>query len=221
MAARALIDVGFVAHPRTRNISRELELTRNDAEIDLHWGLLREGRLRTDPITTMLDRRRRIGDMWMLSPEDALFVLLVHPAFAKHLDGYEMGLHRVADLLRWLSGQRFDWPLVRSMLEDNGVRTAAWATLRWSDMLSGSDPLLSLAGLMADLEPGRARRNWIDYWLRNNLCDRMSDARWVRLLGFSFFLHDGAGDAVRAATGRWQAKRRRKSDLEAFRSLVD
>ncbi len=41
-------------------------------------------------------RRRRERNTWMLNPEDALFVLLVHPAFAKHLSGLEMGLHRVA-----------------------------------------------------------------------------------------------------------------------------
>ena len=136
-AAKSLSDLGFAAIPQLKSISRELILSRSDTDIDLHWELLREGRLRTDPTAAMLARRRQEHGVWMLSAEHALFTLLVHPAFAKHLEGYEMGLHRVADLLAWLRSQPFDWPEVRAMLEANGVRTAAWATLRWTELLAG------------------------------------------------------------------------------------
>ena len=63
----------------------------------------------------------------MPSPEDTLFILLVHPAFAKHLAGWDMGLHRVMDPLIFLRTQDFDANLMLRLLQDNGVSAAAWA----------------------------------------------------------------------------------------------
>ena len=106
------------------------------------------------------------------------------------------------------------------MLEENGVRVAAWATLRWVDLLAGTYAPALLPNMLADLEPGRLRRTWLDYWLQNDLPDRTSNARWTRLLGFSLFLHDAPGDALRAAQGRRRASRRSKADLDAFAELL-
>lgn len=219
-AARALVELGFTPRADEAGISRELVLTRGDAAVDLHWGLLREGRLRSDPTEAMLARRRRVHDVWMQGSEDALFTLLVHPAFGKHLAAWNMGLHRVADLLEWLRGQPFDWPRVHAMLEANGVCVAAWATLRWLDLLAGEYAPPIVGNMLADLEPGRLRRTWLDYWLQNDLPQRTARARRARLLGFSLFLHDAPGDALRAVRGRRMASRRSQSDLDAFRELL-
>jgi hypothetical protein len=220
-AAQALSGIGFAAAPEERSISRELVLSRGGVDVDLHWGLLREGRLRTDPVEVMLERRRRLHGLWMLGVDDALFVLLVHPAFAKHLEGWQMGLHRVADLLNWLRGQKGDWPKVTEMLAANGVRAAAWATLHWTQLLAGEHPPPQLQQMLSDLEPGYARKKWIGLWLRHNLSSRTSDLRWMRLLGFSAFLHDTPGDALRAARGKRRAIRGSKADTDAFRGLID
>ena len=220
-AAKALNGIGFTVAPEERSISRELVLSRGGTDVDLHWGLLREGRLRTDPVEAMLDRRRRLHGLWMLGADDALFALLVHPAFAKHLEGWQMGLHRVADLLNWLRGQEGDWPQVTKMLGANGVRAAAWATLCWAKLLAGEHPPPHLQQTLKELEPGFARSGWIGFWLRHDLPGRTSAFHWMRLLGFSAFLHDTAGDVLRAARGKRRAKRRSKADLDAFRELVD
>jgi len=174
----------------------------------------------------MLGRRRRSGAIWMLNAEDALFVLLVHPAFVKHLAGWGMGLHRVVDIVDWLRAQSFDWQAVRTQLKQNGVQTAAWATLRWVQLLTrgGSvSPRFStqLDTMLTDLRPGRLRRSWLDLWLRNDLSERTSDTHWVRLLGFSLFLHDTLGDSARALAGRHRAHLRSSADLEAFLELPD
>ena len=217
--ASALVDAGFTATPVARSISRELVLSRSAVDVDLHWDLLREGRLRSDCVADMLSRRRRENEIWMLNAEDALFVLLVHPAFAKHLAGREMGLHRVADIITWLRTQAFDWQAVRARLEQNGVQTAAWATLRWVDLLTHPHRLPGLSTMMLAIRPGRFRRAWLDRWLRRDFSERTSNAHWARLLGFSLFLHDTPADAVRALTGRYRAHRRSSTDLEVFREL--
>ena len=218
--AAALVEVGFKAHPESRSISRELVLSRSVVDIDLHWGLIREGRLRDDLTADMLGRRRRSSGVWMLNAEDALFLLLVHPAFAKHLAGWEMGLHRVVDIMAWLRSQPADWPAVRAQLERSGVSNAAWATLRWVQLLTARQDSPGLDAKLSDLEPGAVRRAWLDRWLENDLSTRTSGAHWARLIGFSPFLHDTLRDSVRALAGRRTAHKRSAADLEAFRELL-
>lgn len=225
-AAAVLVDAGFNARPDPLIISHELLLSRGIVDIDLHWGLLREGRLGSDCAADMLTRRRRTKNMWMLDAEDGLFLLLVHSAFAKHLAGWEMGLHRVVDIGAWLRTQSFEWRVVRSRLEQNGVQTAAWATLRWVQLLTcgGAVPprfSTELDTMLSDTCPDRLRRAWLDLWLRNNLSARTSNAHWARLLGFSPFLHDTLGDSLRALSGRHHAHRSISADLDAFRELLD
>ncbi|MCK5362976.1 MAG: nucleotidyltransferase family protein, partial [Gammaproteobacteria bacterium] len=154
-AASGLVAAGFTAVPDTLNISHELVLSRSVVDIDLHWGLLREGRLRADYAATLLSRRQRSKKIWMLNAEDAFFVLLVHPAFAKHLAGWNMGLHRVLDILAWMRTKSFDWPAVCEILKKNGVRTAAWATLRWVELLTAPNTPAGLDAMLSDIRPGR------------------------------------------------------------------
>jgi hypothetical protein len=219
--ATALVEAGFTAVSDALNISHELLLSRGIVDIDLHWGLLRAGRLRRDCVADMLSRRRREYNTWMLDAEDAFFVLLVHPAFAKHLAGWNMGLHRVADIVSWLLTRSFDWHTVRDRLEQNGVQTAAWTTLRWVELLTAPNALPGPDTMLSDLRPGRWRRSWLDRWLRNDYSERTSAAHWARLLGFSVFLHDTPNDSLRAFVGRYRARRRSATDLAAFRELFD
>jgi len=219
-AVLALAGNGFEPQPIARSISREVVMSRNDADIDLHWGLLREGRLRREDVNTMLDRRERAHGIWMLHPDDELFLLLVHAAFAKHLGGWDMGLHRVRDIVVFLKVREYDWAAVCAALSMNGVATAAWATLRWVQILTDPQPVPNLDDMLAALQPGPLRRRWIELWLRQNLSARMSAMHPARLLGFTTFLHDKPGDGLRAFTGRWRARRRADEDLAAFRELI-
>lgn len=218
-AAIVLSGAGFKASPEPQSISRELVLSRAGVNIDLHWGLLREGRLRVDPVSGMLDRRRRVGNLWMLDADDALFALLVHPGFAKHLAGWEMGLHRVLDIASWLGTQPFDWEVVQTRLEKSGVRTAAWATLSWTSLLLSPNLPRETESMMQDLQPARLRRTWLRHWLENDLSARTSRLHFARLVGFSLFLHDTPRDSLRALVVRHGAHRRRKFDLAAFGDL--
>jgi hypothetical protein len=219
-AAKALVDAGFVVAPDAQIIGHELGLSRGAVTIDLHWGLLREGRLGANCAAEMLGRRRRVNGMWMLGAKDALFVLLVHPAFAKHLAGWEMGLHRVADILHWLQTQGFDEPNLAALLEQNGVRVAAWATLRWVELLYGTSLTGDIELLLAKARPGRLRRVWLENWFRHDLSERTSSAHWPRLVALSPLLHDTPSDVMRALLGRRRAHRRRHADLAAFQKLL-
>jgi hypothetical protein len=219
-AAEILASAGYVAIVNRRNIGHELLLSRDAVDVDLHWALLREGRLRHDPTDLFLARRRRVADAWMLSEEDALFMLIVHPAFAKHLAAYGMGLHRVVDVVRCLNAGGFDWQRVRNELGDCGVKAAAWATLRWVELLVPAQSIDGLGDMQADLRPGRLRRTWLNHWLRNNLSERVAARNWLRLLALSPFLHDRPSDAIRGLSGRYRARRRTNDNLDAFSELL-
>ena len=219
-AARAITRAGYAPLPEARNISRVIVMAGHGVDIDLHWSLLREGRLRRDLTKDMLDHRQRVADTWVLSAEHTLFALLVHPAFAKHLEGYEMGMHRVADLLAWLRTHDVDWPEVRRMLEETGVKTAAWATLRWVQLLAGKHAPQQLNEMLADLRPGALKRHWLDCWLKNNWSQRLSGLQRARLLGFSSMLHDTPRDALRAYQGRRRAAQRSGEDLAELAGLL-
>ncbi len=101
-------------------------------------------------------------------------------------------------------------------LRRNGVRTAAWATLRWVKMLAHPFAPKDLDTMILDLEPGRLRRAWLNWWLRNNLSSRLAVIHWIRLLGFSLCLHDNVADVARAVAGRQRARRNRKVELAEF-----
>ena len=101
-----------------------------------------------------------------------------------------------------------------------GVRNAAWATLRWVQMLAQNHTPPGLYEMLADLSPGVLRRRWLEFWLRSDLSVRLADKNWARLLGLSVFLHDSPSDVLRAMRGRYRARRRQQEDLEAFRAIV-
>lgn len=218
LAAETLSSAGFAVHPDNRNVSRAIVLSRDRVNVDLHWALLREGRLRHDRTEELLERRTKIQGHWMLHPDDALFVLLVHPAFAKHLSGWNMGLHRVSDVVNWLDTQPVNWPDVLENLRSEGVTTAAWATLSWVEMVSERSELL--APLLADTCPGTFRRGWIRRWLETDSSARLASKHWLRLLLFTSFLHDTPRDALRALAGRSRAWQREQADSEVFGTLL-
>jgi hypothetical protein len=159
-----------------------------------------------------------------LHEDDAFFLLLVHPAFAKHLAGWDMGLHRVADIFVWLQTRTVDWQSVHERCDENGVKTAAWSTLRWLQLLtephSPAGVNADIVEYMAALQPGFLRRSWLDSWLQADRSARLSRTHWARLLGFTLFLHDRAGDALRALRGRLGARRRQAQDRAVFDKLV-
>ena len=220
-AAKALLNIGFCPQPYPRTIGHQVVLSRTDLDIDLHWRLLRDGRLRLEETADILGRRVRTHGIWMLSTEDTLYLFLVHPAFAKHLAARNLGLHRVLDILHFLRAEPADWPRVKARLESSGVTAAAWATLLWVALLAPNRLQPGLDSLLSDLRPGPLRRAWIELWLRNNWSQKTEDLHWLRLVAFSPFLHDSMADIWRALSGRLRALRRSSSDLEAFEQISE
>lgn len=211
-AARVLLDAGYAAHPDPTNISHEATFVRGAVAIDLHWHMLRPGRTRVELTADLLAGRQRTNQLWGLSDDDTLFMMLTHPAFAKYVCSPNMGLARVADFLLWIHKRPVDWPATLQLLERAGLMTAAWTMLTWFRMLAPPDAHATLDGWIETVHPGRLRAAYLRQWLLRDLPSRWLDHPFLIQLGFTLPLHDRPDDALHAFTGLRQARRNRQRD---------
>lgn len=219
-AARALVGAGYRLDVNASLASHEVTLSRDLVAIDLHWDLLRPGRVPAALADQMLARRRRHGARWVLGDTDALFVMLIHPAFSKHLSTLQMGLHRLADLALWVQRVPVDWPTLQDQLRSSGLKTAAWAMLRLMRTLSPASFGERLGDELQSLQPGPARTAYLSAWLDQDLSYRFRHAHAVRLLGLSTMLHDRPSGTWNALRGWHQSRRSRDQNAHVFEGLA-
>jgi hypothetical protein len=220
-ACALLREAGYRMELDPDNISHEVTFTDGIVDIDLHWDILRPGRTRTEMTLGILDRRQRIAGFWGASDEDALFLMLIHPAFTKYVSSPNLGLRMVVDFLYWIQKRSVDWPTVVVRLEQAGLKTAAWTQLRWYGQLTSTTDHPLLSSWARDLAPGHLRRAYLDFWLAQDLPERWLQRSWCIQLGFTLFLHDSLKDAMRAVAGWWRSRRHRRQVLHQLQGLLE
>lgn len=211
-AARLLVDAGYGAHVEPATISHEATFSRPPVDIDLHWDILRPGRTRIDVTAEFLARRQRVNGFWGLSDGDTLFLMLTHPAFAKYVCSPNMGLARVADFLLWVQTRPVEWTSALKLLEQAGLKTAAWTMLSWFRMLAAPQSIARIEGWLDTVKPGRLRAAYLEYWLMHDLPSRWLNRPLPIQIGFTLFMHDRVTDAQHAIKGWWQARRNAHKD---------
>lgn len=196
-AAKLLIDAGFRYFPHSGSASHEAAFVKGDMSVDLHWNVLRPGRTRFDVTALFLARRRRSHGFWGLGDTDAVFLMLVHPAFTKYVCSPYMSLCRVVDFYYWTRQRGVDWAALAQLLNDTGLQTAAWTVLQWFAGLGVPVP----ANFVQKIGPGRMRARYLRAWLQHNLPTRWLQRPLLIQLGLTLFLHDRPTDAWRAIRG--------------------
>ena len=219
-AARSLVSAGYRLRVDPGVASHEVGLVRDLVSIDLHWELLRPGRTPASLTEELLSRRQQHDGRWILSPTDALFVMLVHPAFAKHLSTSQMGLHRIADVALWLQKHDVDWPALHQQLEEAGLKTAGWTMLSLVKMLSPDAFARTLDEPLHSLRPDPVRVAYLKAWLNMDMSSRLAHLHTVRLLGLSTFLHDQPSGAWRALRGWQRSRGSRAKDAGVFDGMA-
>ena len=215
-AAQVLMDHGYTAQVLPNNVSFEATFSRGLVHMDLHWSMLRAGRTRVDMTPGFLARRQQTRGVWGLGDSDAMFMMLTHPAFGKYVCSPQMGLGRVADFMLWMHQKPVDWPAVLSLLEQAGLKTAAWAMLSWFRMLGPPEVAREIEDALAALRPGPLRAAYLQMWLTHDLPTRLwPRERWLQM-AFTLFLHDRPADRLRVFQGVWQARRHRLRDARAL-----
>lgn len=210
-AIKAFKAQGFTLHASATIVSHEVSLRKGDRSIDLHWDILRPGRTRNSMVEALLASRVDYQSHWGMSNEAALFVMLVHPVFAKYSTSVNAALMRNVDLARMLDNQSINWPQLIDLLLMSGLNTAAWTSLQWLQIVSGIQPP---EALISAIRPGPARRKYLRTWLQQNLSSALLPTPLLIQLGLTLPAHDRFSDARRAVRRARQLKRSEQQDLE-------
>jgi len=209
-ALRTLVQQQFGFMGTRTNISHEVNLRDRYATIDLHWALFRPGRSRFELTPVLLETARPFGPLSVLSDDANLLVMLVHPAFTKHVNGRTGKLIRAVDLDRMLRAIQPDWGWILPLIDSAGLSTAAWAVLHWQRLLMDTpvDP-----AVLRHLEPGRLKRRYLAYWIDHQLPARLEAIPGLVQGAFTLALHERPSDALSATVQLLKAR------LESRRTL--
>lgn len=195
-AATCITKLGFIE--QSSDSTHEITFSRGQVDIDVHWDILRPGRTRRPLVGALLARRARGAKFWRLSDTDTVFMMLVHPAITKYVCSRHMGLNRVLDFLLFTQTRTIHWADVAQRLDEAGLKTAAWCTLRWIQLLV-PDATISPVSFVAAIQPGKLRTAYLNYWINHDLPGRLLDrANWLIQAAFTLPMHDTFSDARQA-----------------------
>jgi hypothetical protein len=217
-ALRVLLDLGMRLSVDPTNLSHEVALFDDQVHLDLHWKLFRPGRSRFELAPLLLEQRQRHGDLWLLSDSANLLVMLVHPAFAKHVCGPAAKLVRLVELDRLIRERRPDWPWVLGIVKRAGLCAAAWSTLHW--LRAMLDTPVDDA-VLRQLQPGRLHRAYLAFWIDHHLPSRLAAVPLAVQAAFTLALQDRPRDAARAALTLIQTVLRRSRESKALNHALD
>ncbi|WP_367116320.1 nucleotidyltransferase family protein [uncultured Lamprocystis sp.] len=215
-AIRALCGYGMTFSANRDNVSHAATLLDGPVAVDLHWHVLRPGRSRFDLVPTLLETVGQERGLPLLGDDANLLVLLVHPAFAKYVNGCTAKLIRVIDLDRMLRTTQPDWDWILPLIGAAGLRTAAWAVLHWQRSLLDTpvDPTV-----LRYLEPGRLQRRYLTSWIDHRLTARLNVVPGLVQWAFTLALHERPGDALRFILQRAKARLEAGSILKHLQQI--
>jgi hypothetical protein len=177
--------------------THEVALTKGGVCIDLHWHLMRPGRMRWDVTEELLRQRVRHGGLWGPSDQHQTVQMLVHPAITEHVTGR---LVLAADLDLWLRSRTIRWDGVLRWLTRMGLRTAAWTMLVWTQGLFDT-PVPP--DVWSELAPSVWRQRYLKCWLALDPAEKYAQRPWLVRGAFSLALQDRGRDSVRSLWMLW------------------
>jgi len=184
---RLFNDHGYTLYAPEKNISHECSLNKANISVDLHWHILRPGRIPRELTDQFLSNRIQYQDHWCCDNTANLFILLIHPVFSKYSLMTRYGLIRMVDLLNWFAVQQVDNKKLQRLLDQTGLRTAAWITLTYLQLFTADNKIKELAEGIA---PNPIKKAYLSIWLGNDLAARLLKSPMAVKLGFTLFAHD-------------------------------
>ena len=217
-AVEILAGAGFAAQVNPATVSHEVSLTDTISTIDLHWDVLRPGRVHASLAKGMLERRGRCQNFFALSPQDELFLLLFHPVFTKYLTAPHARLVGVADLFLWGKNLTIDWDKICRLCVRYRLTTAAWLVASYVRLLTDSHTFDDFITLM---RPSAMKAAWLDRWLRQDYSSRfLRRPNFIKLL-FTLPAHDRYGDALRFLISRWAEWQKIEAEYRYFKQVIE
>ena len=190
-----LTDAGFEALPLPETLSHELKLSRANADVDLHWHLLRPGRYRPALMNWLFENRLKSGGYWGLNATAHLLLMLVHPPITKYLISPTSMLIHLEDQARLIEGGKVDWIELEKALSQSGIRTAAWSSLY---ILRRLTEVEAPERFEQRIRPGRVKTWYLRQWIDGNWITRLFGQQWMVKGFFNLALQDSPTDMFRA-----------------------
>jgi hypothetical protein len=202
-AIQVLTQAGMQASINPDNYSHECTFMDGNVAVDLHWHILRPGRIAPDISDELLNTPSMINGFYGMNNPATIFALLVHPAYTRYVCNPYATLIRIVDMVRLFRKLDFDWNQVIELLTRAHARTAAWSTLFWLNLLVESEPAKEI---MNRLAPPHIKRSYLEFWIRNNLPFKLESRKILMHFGFTLPLHDSINDALTAIKYRIKHK---------------
>ncbi len=187
-----LTSTGFSNHSSAENLTHELTLSKDQTFIDLHWHILRPGRVSRMLTTDLLARRIKADGYWSLADDDHLFVLLVHPVFSKYSSMTQTGMLRFLDILYWLQKKTVNWDYLIASLDKAGLRSAAWVTLEYMRYMKCISEKNISSHVLQKLQPGKTKSYYLRRWIASDLAARLEKYPFIVKMCFTLMAHDTA-----------------------------
>ena len=202
-AIQILTQAGMQASINPDNYSHECTFMDGNVAVDLHWHILRPGRIAPGISDELVNAPAKINSFFGMNNTATIFVLLVHPAYTRYVCNPYASLIRVVDLVRLFRKLEVDWEQVIELASRAHARTAAWSILFWLNHLVENKLAQEV---MSQLAPPRIKRSYLEFWIRNNLPFRLESRKMLMHLAFTLVLHDSINDAVTAIKYRIKHK---------------
>jgi hypothetical protein len=210
-AARALISAGMHPSVSDTNATHERILRLNKVEVDLHWHLLRPGRIRDGIEKDILEGKVLASNgLPVPDPLSSLFIQLVHPTYTKYVSSPWAKDIRIVDFLRLLQQYDIAWPELAEWLARYNARTAAWCTLTW--FLAVTDAPVP-DHFLRSVAPSPARQWYLKQWILGGLVPRYYKKKNLMRIAFTLFAQDSYKDMARATNRYLSAQARLKAEL--------
>ena len=194
-AIQVLSQTGMQARINPDNYSHECTFMDGNVAVDLHWHILRPGRIAPGISDELVNAPMKINSFFGLNNTATIFVLLVHPAYTRYVCNPYASLIRIVDMVHLFRRLEFDWDQVIELITRAHARTAAWSTVFWLNHLTGNEPGQEI---IKRLTPPRIKRRYLEFWIRNNLPFKLESRKILMHLAFTLVLHDSFNDAVTA-----------------------
>ena len=185
-----LIGEGFAYNAIPENHSHEASLVKKGINLDLHWHILRPGRIPKSLTTELLENRINNNGYWALGNEENMFILLIHPILTKYLYITHSSLILFLDLVLWLR-QPINWDEVYSLLAKTGLRSAAWIILEYLRLFTG---ITAPQSFTQNLAPHPLKQLYLRQWIQRDLAGRLRKTPFITKLFFTLFAHDSLRD---------------------------
>ncbi len=207
---------GFKAHPDIKTITNDLTFSHGDVSVDVHWDILRPGRLKHSMSEYLLSTRINQNDYFSLTPEAIVFIMLVHPVFKKYLTTPHAYLSRIIDLHFWVRKHSLDWKEIFRLCDKSGLKTAAWLTSTYYEILTGR---ILNEHFVNDVRPSVAKSTYLNFWLNYNLSTRFLNIPFIPQLFFTLAAHDTTYSSLGFLSKNRALKKQSLNDFKQFEKI--